>query len=244
MDNQFNNDILYSTNHHQPSLTPLLHSQSYPLPQISRPNSHTLPPLPTQRSALAFANGLFGQTSRPSPQASYSTSGDLFSQPALQGYGRYQSSHTTYSQHQQYSVNHSYGTHQQNFDHYPLNQALDMGQGRLPDLLPMPFGSMSQPSVSSASQTPLQSLSAPVTPLEPAGYVQPTHVVGSQGRRGILPSAEGRPAAVTNSGPTSTKSSTIPVKDADGKFPCPHCNKTYLHAKHLKRHLLRRKFQI
>ncbi|EGD98513.1 hypothetical protein TESG_05885, partial [Trichophyton tonsurans CBS 112818] len=31
----------------------------------------------------------------------------------------------------------------------------------------------------------------------------------------------------------------IPAKDADGKFPCPHCNKTYLHAKHLKRHLLR-----
>ncbi|EJT69054.1 hypothetical protein GGTG_13451 [Gaeumannomyces tritici R3-111a-1] len=31
----------------------------------------------------------------------------------------------------------------------------------------------------------------------------------------------------------------IPQKDADGKFPCPHCSKTYLHAKHLKRHLLR-----
>lgn len=31
----------------------------------------------------------------------------------------------------------------------------------------------------------------------------------------------------------------IPQKDADGKYPCPHCNKTYLHAKHLKRHLLR-----
>ncbi|KAI7520336.1 hypothetical protein KC317_g22415, partial [Hortaea werneckii] len=31
----------------------------------------------------------------------------------------------------------------------------------------------------------------------------------------------------------------IPQKDADGKYPCPHCNKTYLHAKHLRRHLLR-----
>ncbi|RPA80644.1 hypothetical protein BJ508DRAFT_327182 [Ascobolus immersus RN42] len=30
-----------------------------------------------------------------------------------------------------------------------------------------------------------------------------------------------------------------PHRDADGKFPCPNCNKTYLHAKHLKRHLLR-----
>ena len=69
----------------------------------------------------------------------------------------------------------------------------------------------------------------------------PTHVVGSQGRRGILPSAPGRPA-VTATGTGATKNAVIPAKDADGKFPCPHCTKTYLHAKHLKRHLLRRKF--
>jgi hypothetical protein len=68
----------------------------------------------------------------------------------------------------------------------------------------------------------------------------PTHVVGSQGRRGILPSAPGRPNAPAQGSSQSTKS-MIPQKDADGKFPCPHCNKTYLHAKHLKRHLLRRK---
>lgn len=67
---------------------------------------------------------------------------------------------------------------------------------------------------------------------------QPTHVVGSQGRRGILPSAPGRPAASATS---AGKNAMIPAKDADGKFPCPHCTKTYLHAKHLKRHLLRRK---
>jgi len=29
------------------------------------------------------------------------------------------------------------------------------------------------------------------------------------------------------------------TKDSSGKFPCPHCNKSYLHLKHLKRHLLR-----
>lgn len=68
----------------------------------------------------------------------------------------------------------------------------------------------------------------------------PTHVVGSQGRRGILPSAPGRPAAPA-AGSGTGKTTVIPVKDADGKFPCPHCTKTYLHAKHLKRHLLRRK---
>ncbi|KKA27357.1 hypothetical protein TD95_003209 [Thielaviopsis punctulata] len=64
---------------------------------------------------------------------------------------------------------------------------------------------------------------------------EPTHVVGSQGRRGILPSAPGRPS-VSQMG---AKGTIIPQKDADGKFPCPHCTKTYLHAKHLKRHLLR-----
>lgn len=66
----------------------------------------------------------------------------------------------------------------------------------------------------------------------------PTHVVGSQGRRGILPSAPGRPPV---SALSTGKNAMIPAKDADGKFPCPHCTKTYLHAKHLKRHLLRRK---
>ncbi|PGG99747.1 hypothetical protein AJ79_08436 [Helicocarpus griseus UAMH5409] len=65
-----------------------------------------------------------------------------------------------------------------------------------------------------------------------------TQVVGSQGRRGILPSVPGRAAAITN-GANGTGKTAIPAKDADGKFPCPHCNKTYLHAKHLKRHLLR-----
>lgn len=68
----------------------------------------------------------------------------------------------------------------------------------------------------------------------------PTHVVGSQGRRGILPSAPGRPTVQPAANGT-TKTAAIPAKDENGKFPCPHCTKTYLHAKHLKRHLLRRK---
>jgi hypothetical protein len=68
-----------------------------------------------------------------------------------------------------------------------------------------------------------------------------THVVGSQGRRGILPSAPGRPPVNVNGLNGSPKGGQIPQKDADGKFPCPNCTKTYLHAKHLKRHMLRRK---
>lgn len=62
---------------------------------------------------------------------------------------------------------------------------------------------------------------------------EPTHVVGQQGRRGILPSVAGRPQP--------NGKIPIPAKNEEGKFPCPHCTKTYLHAKHLKRHMLRRK---
>ena len=67
------------------------------------------------------------------------------------------------------------------------------------------------------------------------------HGVGSQGRQDILPSAPGRPPVMPNGLNGSPKGNTIPQKDADGKFPCPNCTKTYLHAKHLKRHMLRRK---
>ncbi|KAF4126763.1 Fungal specific transcription factor domain [Geosmithia morbida] len=113
--------------------------------------------------------------------------------------------------------------------------------GRAPPVLrPMPPGGiMSQQTGMSSPYGPGGSLMQP-QPMVPEGE-QPTHVVGSQGRRGILPSAPGRPAAPT-AGSGAPKSAIVPIKDADGKFPCPHCTKTYLHAKHLKRHLLRRKY--
>ncbi|KAI1437196.1 hypothetical protein GGR50DRAFT_119451 [Xylaria sp. CBS 124048] len=105
---------------------------------------------------------------------------------------------------------------------------------RPPVLRPMPAGGV----------IPQSGLSSPYTGSPMMGHqpslgqeTEPTHVVGSQGRRGILPSAPGRPAAPTGTG--ASKNTVIPQKDADGKFPCPHCTKTYLHAKHLKRHLLR-----
>lgn len=107
---------------------------------------------------------------------------------------------------------------------------------RVPSVLrPMPAGGVvSQTGMNSPyAQSPLM----PQPSMLPEG--EPTHVVGSQGRRGILPSAPGRPAAPAPG--TTTAKPSIPQKDADGKFPCPHCTKTYLHAKHLKRHLLRRK---
>jgi hypothetical protein len=73
-------------------------------------------------------------------------------------------------------------------------------------------------------------------PVLPNQEPEPVHVVGQQGRRGVLPTHPGRPA------PAAGKAPTTATKNAEGKYECPHCNKTYLHLKHLKRHLLRRKF--
>ncbi|KAF2877489.1 hypothetical protein BDV95DRAFT_644746 [Massariosphaeria phaeospora] len=70
-------------------------------------------------------------------------------------------------------------------------------------------------------------------PMHSGQDAEPVHVVGQQGRRGVLPTYPGRPP------PTAGKPPTNPNKNSDGKFECPHCNKTYLHLKHLKRHLLR-----
>ena len=235
MDAQYNNDPSFPPNHQQ-SLTPLSYLQSQQFTSNSRPNPHTLPPLQNQRSALAYPNGLFGQASRP-PQTTFVTTAEAYSQQP-QNYSRYQTTNAVYPPSlQQYAMTSSY---MPNSNHYTSNQGPDSTHSRLPDLLPMPYG------VSNHVTTPVaqgfsHALGTSTSTMGQMGAMSSTHVVGSQGRRGILPSAEGRPAAVTTSGTPTTKSSTMPAKDVDGKFPCPHCNKTYLHAKHLKRHLLRRK---
>jgi len=129
-------------------------------------------------------------------------------------------------------------------------------------MMPQSSTALSHPQPIAPAPSPGSRPPPPLRPMPPAGVVQqqgiqspynqsqmmpqpsmlpeaePTHVVGSQGRRGILPSAPGRPVAPAAG--TAPAKSQVPQKDSDGKFPCPHCNKTYLHAKHLKRHLLRR----
>ena len=119
---------------------------------------------------------------------------------------------------------------------HPSSGNSNMPSNRLPDLRPAPQNSFNAGFPNFGGPNPMaQGQYMPGQEQEP-----PTHVVGSQGRRGILPSAPGRAAPPT--GVAATSKSMIPAKDADGKFPCPHCNKTYLHAKHLKRHLLRREY--
>ena len=112
----------------------------------------------------------------------------------------------------------------------------------LPTIRPMPPGGVSGPNgLPSLAHAQMGGLGQQPSFMQ--NEEAPTHVVGSQGRRGILPSAPGRPTPNAQGTAQATKS-MIPQKDADGKYPCPHCNKTYLHAKHLKRHLLRREYPL
>lgn len=114
----------------------------------------------------------------------------------------------------------------------PIAPAPSPGARGPPVLRPMPTGGvMPQPGMNS----PYGHQNMVMNPPMMGEGEPPTHVVGSQGRRGVLPSAPGRPAP----NPASMNKTMVMQKDADGKFPCPHCTKTYLHAKHLKRHLLR-----
>jgi hypothetical protein len=122
-----------------------------------------------------------------------------------------------------------------------------------PSYMPMSSGPYSQAplsSTASAHSNPHQQLAPsqgmglshpslyPHPPVLANQEPEPLHVVGQQGRRGVLPTHPGRPA------PAAGKTPTNATKNAEGKYECPHCNKTYLHLKHLKRHLLRRKFHL
>lgn len=251
MDTHFpeNTNYYHQTNSRQ-SLAPLSSLEPYQLHQSGLAAPHTLPPLQPQHAAtLSPAHDLFGQN-RQSPRSSQPTNVPnttshigSYAHYASQPSTRYNGSQSSYIQPaQSYQIAPNYMPQFSNSPSYQQNVATMAPQSRLPDLRPMPAGGLHQPSMMSSSYAQAQQLPPPSSITEQE--IQPTHVVGSQGRRGILPSAAGRPPAVAGEGTASAKSAVIPTKDADGKFPCPHCNKTYLHAKHLKRHLLRRKSQM
>ena len=198
-----------------------------------QPGAHTLPPIQSQRPSFDHGAGLFEQQPRQHP-ALYSTQANAYptyaSQAPLPSYG-------------------------QALPHFPVTSSMLASTGptmpmtqayanpttsAFPQIRPMPAPTSAHGLSMSHGYMPSASFGYPNSTDD--NDLQPrTHVVGSQGRRGILPSAEGKPSAVTSNGHTVPKSTVIPQKDADGKFPCPHCQKTYLHGKHLKRHLLRRK---
>ena len=238
MDAQFSNDPSFPLHLHQPFNTSLSDLQSNPS-QPPRATTHILPPLPPQRAFTSFNNGLFEQTSRPLQPSFISTMENL--NQNIQSLNRF--NNNAYPQSlQQYSPTPNYLPQQLSVSNFSQNHMLDSTQGHLSDLPQMTFAPSQQAYASNTAQASLPQFSPQTSLLGQLSQLNPLHVVGSQGRRGILPSAEGRPTALSNTGTISAKPSAIPSKDADGKFPCPHCNKTYLHAKHLKRHLLRRKF--
>lgn len=196
---------------------------------------HTLPPLQPQQHAIMYQNG--SATQSPRTPATPNTPG---------GSG----------------VNMNYGQQPQPRSYQPMNNGQYQQQNAYAPstrpMLPQTSAPMSMPQNIAPAPHRIQTLA----PMPPNMHMQnsmqnpygqhmpqqlmdnmepPTHVVGSQGRRGILPSAPGRPAVPQGPGGAALSKTMIPAKDADGKFPCPHCTKTYLHAKHLKRHLLRRK---
>ncbi len=72
------------------------------------------------------------------------------------------------------------------------------------------------------------------------GSDPPPRVLGLQGSGGILPCSPDS-AAAPAAGTSQTKDQMAQM-DADGKFPCPRCDKTFQRAKYLKRHFLRREF--
>lgn len=191
---------------------------------------HTLPPLQPQQHAMMYGSAPQTPRTPTTPQTGGPNSNMGFA-PMVNPQRGYQSSMpmNNYSQGPQYRTSSSTSMSG------PQAIAPAPPQGRMPQpLAPMP------PQNGMHMQHGMHSPFGPPSMMGSNMMEEPpTHVVGSQGRRGILPSAPGRPA-VTATG-TGTKNAMIPAKDADGKFPCPHCTKTYLHAKHLKRHLLRRK---
>ncbi|KAH7149995.1 fungal-specific transcription factor domain-containing protein [Dactylonectria estremocensis] len=222
--------------------------QTYPSPTAIAPNQlqtgsplpQTLPPLQPPASAMQPLYGSHPHTPRTpgtpnTPGSNNLPSYQQTSQPGGRG-GIYSMPQSQYPPPQAYGTSGAMMPQATTTASHPQPIAPAPVGGRGPPVLrPMPPGGiMSQPGVSSPYGPGMMQQSSV---LQHEGE-QPTHVVGSQGRRGILPSAPGRPAAPA-AGTGGTKNTVIPVKDADGKFPCPHCTKTYLHAKHLKRHLLR-----
>jgi hypothetical protein len=203
-------------------------------------SSQTLPSLGSQKFTSPGENSSSGsryyssQPSFMSPPTTTPASYPIYHAPSIPDY---QGPIPTYGgPPQSYSSSGPYASSTTTMQAYPSYHPVVPGT-RFPDLRPMPAGGLNETPLSSPHQ-PRASVSST---RRTNGESQPTHVVGLQGRRGILPRAAGRPAVVPGESATGHKSANTPGKDADGKYPCPNCDKTYLHAKHLKRHLLRRK---
>ncbi|KAI9729755.1 MAG: hypothetical protein M1834_006706 [Cirrosporium novae-zelandiae] len=233
-----------STNPHGPGSYPDLHNY-HGLPQYPFTASQTLPPLQGPHASSTSVNALLGppnnvsNVSRPNPSNSTLSNSRLSAFPHLApqvSTSGHVPSPLYQTSNQRYSNGQGYMSMPSTLQPYSQPIAPAPPRDRFPDFRPPSLGAINplEPSQAARWISP-ENLTKSAQQI---GQESPrTHVVGSQGRRGVLPSAPGRPAI--NGNGEGGKTTVIPQKDADGKFPCPHCNKTYLHAKHLKRHLLR-----
>ncbi|KAK9448173.1 uncharacterized protein V1518DRAFT_419876 [Limtongia smithiae] len=94
-----------------------------------------------------------------------------------------------------------------------------------PTLIPLPTATVSSPAVTAA-----------VAPqLRRSSQLRRPGLVTSRSAPSV-PSAAPMSAAAAAAAATA---GIIPIKNAAGKFQCQECTRSYLHAKHLKRHMLR-----
>jgi len=198
--------------HYHPNGTTANHQQYSALPGIAphqlQQNSHTLPPLQAQHHGMPMQqHSMYGQQpgSAPHTPSLPNTAGSA-------GHG-YQMQHAM--QNNPYQHRQSYSTSMPQSAQMSHNPSA-LGQGRPPPvpLRPMPLGGLQHSSLPTYNSSQMLSQNS-MLPVDET----PTHVVGSQGRRGILPSAPGKPS-INATGPGASKTTMIPAKDADGKFPC------------------------
>lgn len=196
------------------------------LPPIS--HSYSLP-YPGDQSVQG------NQTSQPSYTANAVSSSNSvpYSAYASQYSSQYNTTNTYSQTPRSFPLSQGYHQVGSNGTASPAYSSAGAYPGRLPDIRPMPTER------SLVSSLPKLSSQRSSTQRPAPEDIEPTHVVGSQGRRGILPSATGRPVAVADPNESKGPNAGLKKDPSDGKWPCEHCNKRYLHAKHLKRHLLR-----
>lgn len=231
------------------SLPPLSHLNNYPGQSGSSPGSSHLPPISGQNGPPPYNPSHLsrsvtqsqGTTSHGQSQSSPFSASDH--KPNSLGPAHSAPFPPTYlppysaAQSQQHPFVNPAGSGGQNSSAYystggqqpPLAQSfVDVGHPASGGLLP-PFNPQGQ-----------SAMPANCSSLGPAND-RPIPVVGSQGRRGILPSAPGRASAIAPDNGAAKNMMATTARRSDGKFECAFCNKSYLHLKHLKRHHLRRK---
>jgi len=210
------------------------------LPQTTLPSSQTLPPLSANtyvtthdhhsyasRNSSLLITSQSEAAGQPGTFPVYGPTGNIYFN---QNYGSDNASPQTFERQQHAQSSRPPSVHMQS---QPQIQPTYTATSRsLPEIAPMP------PRSNGNAGSPFGNGNS-IHQLE-----DKPHVVGAQGRRGILPSAAGRPNAIVNGNVNGQKASSMPTKDAEGKYPCDYCDKSYLHAKHLKRHLLRREYYV